>query len=141
MKAFALVLAVWSLSVSIAAQQKEARVVGPDKNLSDLILVRSASGRAVVRFGLGALETIRVGDRLGRNRAEAVEIDAKRLILDERFVGRDGAPNKARIVLRDGERGGTRYLEHLDETTPPATRPIDPSDKATKLPDKPKPKG
>jgi hypothetical protein len=120
-------LVMWATSLAAGAQEKgnAARSIGPDKSLSDVVLVRSTSGSAVVRFGAGPLEVVRVGDRLGRNGAEIVEIEGKRLILDERFTGRDGAPNRARVVLGDGERGGTRYHERLDETQPPARRPVD----------------
>jgi hypothetical protein len=126
--AYLLLVIAWAWPVPAAAQQTKPastiREVGRDQELRDLLLVRTTSRRAVVRFGDGALEVVSVGDRLGRNRAEVVEIETKRLVLDERFTGRDGAPNRAQIVLSDGERGGTRYLEHSDD--PPATsrRPV-----------------
>lgn len=143
------VLAVLAWSVPAIAQDPpahapattEGRVIGADKDLGNLRLVRTSPGRAVVQFGVGPLEIVKVGDRLGRNRAEAIEIEAKRLVLDERSTGRDGAPNRARIILRDGERGGTRYYERLDEAAPPARRPLSPANGAAKPIEKPKPKG
>jgi hypothetical protein len=97
------VFAAWAWSLPALAQTKDPRTVGSEKNLSDLVLVRSTGGSAVVRFGNDPLEVVKVGDRLGRNRAEVIEIERKRLVLEERFTGRDGAPNRAQIVLRDGE--------------------------------------
>jgi hypothetical protein len=132
------VFAAWAWSLPALAQTKDPRTVGSEKNLSDLVLVRSTGGSAVVRFGNDPLEVVKVGDRLGRNRAEVIEIERKRLVLEERFTGRDGAPNRAQIVLRDGERGGTRYYERLDETPPPSRRPVTPADGETKSIAKPK---
>lgn len=84
-----------------------------------MVLVRSNEGKAVVRFGEGPLEMITVGDRLGHNRAEVKEIIPGRMILDEIFTGKDGNPNRAEIILKDGERGGTRILLRSDDVLPP----------------------
>jgi hypothetical protein len=98
------------------------RSVGADRDLGEMQLLASEDSMAVVRFGDGALEILRLGDRVGRYGARVAAIDAGRVVLDEVFPGTDGRPNRARVVLRDGQRGGTRYLARLEATTPPATR-------------------
>ena len=96
--------------------------IEPDQNLTTLTLVRSSDGKAVVRFGKGPLRLIARGDRLGRRRAEVVEIAAGRVVIDEPVAGRDGQPNRARIILKDGETGGRRFSTRLDEVNPDARR-------------------
>ncbi len=100
-----------------------AREIGADEDLSQLTLVRSAQGKAVVRFGTGPLVMVSVGDRLGRHQAEVKEIEAGRLVLEESFTGGDGNPNVALIILKDGEKGGKRYLLHPEGRPPPTTHP------------------
>lgn len=98
--------------------------LSPESDLSELTLVRSGGDKAVVKFGAGPLIMISVGDRIGRNGAEVKEIAAGRVVLEEVFTGKDGRPNRAQIILKEGERGGTRYLLRPDETPPPGTRPV-----------------
>jgi hypothetical protein len=118
-----------SLAIGTPAPS-EARASGAEEDLSDLVLVRSAGDKAVIRFGDKQLRIVSVGDRLGRNRARVTEIDDERLILDEVYKGKDGRPNRARVILRRGERGGRRYQVRPDEEPPPAVRPkvIEPKD-------------
>src|SRR5262245_51614968 len=96
--------------------------IGVDEDLAELTVVRLAFAQAVVRFDNKELLIVRVGDRLGRNHAEIVEIAAGRLVLDETFVGGDGKPNRARITVKEGEKGGTRVLVRLEEQAPPLER-------------------
>jgi hypothetical protein len=98
--------------------------VGTHAEIATLTLVRTVHAAAVVRFGSGPLEKISIGDRLGTTRAEVKEIVAGRLVLEETFTGKDGRPNRARIVLKDGETGGTRYLRRLDEPPLVGVKPI-----------------
>jgi hypothetical protein len=95
----------------------------PEGDLQTLTLVQSTDGRAVVRFGSGPLEVVTVADRLGKNKAEVKEISAGRMVLDETFTGQDGHPNRAQIVIKDGETGGKRYLLRNDEPPVRAVRP------------------
>lgn len=100
-----------------------ARDIGPDQELSDMSLVRSSEGSAVVKFGAGPLEMIAVGDRLGKNRAEVREITPGRVVIEEFFTGKNG-PNRAEVFFRDGEKGGTRLFQHSEEETPVLMRPM-----------------
>src|SRR3989304_2496908 len=70
-----------------------AKDVGIDQDLSDMSLVKSSEGKAVVRFGSGPLEVTAVGDRLGRNKAEVKEIIPGRVVIEEFFTGKNG-PNR-----------------------------------------------
>jgi hypothetical protein len=99
------------------------RHIGAHRGIGDLLLVRSIDAKAVVRFGTGPLEIISVGDRLGRNEAEVREIAPGRVVLEETFTGQDGRPNRALIVLQDGEKAGKRYVRRREETRPLAVRP------------------
>lgn len=100
-----------------------ARDIGPDQELSDLSLVRSSEGRAVVRFSAGPLEKVTVGDRLGKNHAVVKEITPGRVMIEESFTGKNG-PNRAEIIIRDGEKGGTRLFQHSEEEAPVLMRPM-----------------
>lgn len=86
--------------------------------------MKSGEGKAVVRFGAGPMEVVSVGDKVGRHQAEIKEIAAGRVILDEVFTGKDGRPNRAEVILKDGETGGTRFLARPEEEPAPATRPL-----------------
>jgi hypothetical protein len=136
---------VWTIAAMFACSAplhaEEGRVVGRDKDLADLRLVRSTTGRAVVQFGAGPLEVVKVGDRLGRTGADVVEIEAKRLVLDARFAGENSTPNRAQIIIRHGERGGTWYYEHPVETPPAARRPVSPPADPVTLAPKGRPAG
>ena len=101
-----------------------AREIGADRELSDLILVKSGEGKAVVRFGAGRLEVIGIGDKVGRHQAEVKEIGAGRLVLEELFTGKDGRPNRAEVILKEGKQGGERYLARPEEAPPPSTRSL-----------------
>jgi len=94
--------------------------VGITEDLADLTLVKVSGAHAIVRFGQKEMLVVRVGDRLGRNTAELVEIAPGRVVLDETFTGTDGRPNRARVTLTEGQKGGTRMLVRPEEE-PPAT--------------------
>ena len=66
---------------------------------------------------------IQVGDRIGRTRALVTEITRGRVVLEERFMDANGMPNVAEIIIKDGEKGGTRYLRHPEEKRPIAVQP------------------
>jgi hypothetical protein len=104
--------------------QGRGRAIAADQEISVMTLVKSSLNQAVVRFGSEPLEKVSVGDRLGKTRAEVKEIVAGRLVLEETFTGKDGQPNRAQIVLKDGETGGTRYLRRLDEPPLVGVKPI-----------------
>jgi hypothetical protein len=112
-----------SAQTPMAAAAEPRRNVGIDEDLLHLILIRSAGDQAVVRFGTKPPQVISVGDRLGRARAEVKEIGAHRLVLEEIFRAPDGQANRAVIILKDGERGGKRYVARSTEQAPPAVRP------------------
>jgi hypothetical protein len=96
--------------------------VGTADDLPDLTLLKVSAKTAIVRFGRKEMLIVRVGDRLGRNGAEILEIGAGRMVLDETFIGTDGKPNRARVTLEEGETGGTRVLRRHEELPPPAGR-------------------
>ena len=110
---------------------KRQREVGANAEIATLTLVKSSVEAAVVRFGSGPLEKVSAGDRLGKTRAEVKEIVTGRMVLEETFTGKDGQPNRAQIVLKDGETGGTRYLRRLDEPPLVGVKPIVVEPKAT----------
>lgn len=95
-----------------------------DREIADVRLVRATVDLAVVRVGDEPLQTIHVGDRLGRTRAEVKEITRGRMVLEETFTGADGGPNTAEIIFKDGQKGGTRYLRRPDEKRPLTVRPV-----------------
>ena len=114
---------VASLVVAMAFAAALDAQVPPAEDLRNLTLVKSSDAHAVVRFGKGPLRLIARGDRLGRRGAEVVEIAAGRVVIEESFPGSDGEPNRAQIVLKNGETGGRRFLMRLEDPAPPALRP------------------
>ncbi len=99
----------------------DVRRLGAQQDIKNLLFVRSTEGAAIVKFGNGPLEMVRVGDRLGRQEARVAEIEIGLLRLEE--PASKGSPS-AQIVFHDGDRGGTRYAAANDETPPLARRPI-----------------
>ncbi len=87
---------------------------GLDQDIATLTFYNSSGDRAVVRFGKKDMLLVAVGDRLGKNKAVVKAVTAERLELEETFTGPDGKPNRAQIVLKKGETGGTRYLLRPD---------------------------
>ncbi len=110
-----------TLAVGTSATAKD---VALNQDLSELVLLKSSRGKAVIRFGSGPLQMVSVGDYLGRHQAEIKEIEAGRMVLEESFTGADGNPNGAHIILKDGQKGGKRYLLHPQGAPLPATRPM-----------------
>lgn len=92
--------------------------------ISDITLVKASDTTAVIRSRAGALETVKVADLVGATRAVVKEITPGRLVLDDAFTGTDGKSNRAVIVIKEGERGGTRYLQRPDEPPISATKPL-----------------
>jgi hypothetical protein len=109
------------------ATQHEAGRIGRDvasgQDVRALTLVRSAAQAAAIRFGSGSIETIAVGDRIGRNKAVVKEIVRGRIVLEETFVDANGSPNSVQIIIKDGQTGGTRYLRHPEDKRPVVTQP------------------
>ena len=99
--------------------------VAPEGDLTQMTLMNASDKQAVVRFGgRGPLYLIAVGDRIGKSKATVKEIALNRIVLDEAFTGADGRPNRATIVLKKGETGGTRSLRRLDGAPPTGRRPV-----------------
>ena len=121
----ALVLVVVGLPTAVAVAQTPVppRVL-VTAQIPDITLVRSTSDGAVIRVATGSLQTVHVGDRVGRTAAVVKQITRGRMILEETFTGVDGKPNVAEIIFKDGEKGGTRYLRRPDEKRPLAVRPV-----------------
>ena len=90
------------------------REVGSTEPLRSLVLMKATDGAAVIRFANGPLEKVKVGDLVGSTKAVVKQIDAGRIVLDETFTGSDGKPNRASIIIKEGERSGTRYLQRVD---------------------------
>lgn len=106
----------WAETGAGAAAVK-SRAVGAQGDLNQLLIVKVSDGAAIIRFGAGAPEKVSVGDRVGKSKAAITEIGAGRIVLEETFTGADGRPNRALIIIKEGERGGTRYLQRPE--TPP----------------------
>lgn len=105
------------------AQTSPAREIAVKEPVGALTLIKVGDGLAVIRFGTGSLEKVRVNDVVGATKAVVKEIGAARIVLDEAFTGVDGRPNRALIVIKEGERGGTRYLQRADEPRITGTKP------------------
>ena len=119
-------LAAMPLSAQRTADQpgappKHVLVLEP---MSATMLVKASDGIAVIRVTKGPMERVRVGDLIGLSRAVVREIAPGRLVLEETFTAKDGGPNLALIVIKEGERGGTRYLQRADEPRFTGTRPV-----------------
>jgi hypothetical protein len=115
----------FTFPVGAAAPAPERRRdFGVNEELSNLTFLNSNGTQAVVRFRANPLQLISVGDHLGKNKAEVKTIEADRLVLEETFIDPDGQANKAQIILKKGETGGTRYLQRPDNDAPPARRPV-----------------
>jgi hypothetical protein len=100
------------------------RHVATDAAVSSIVLVKASDAVAVVRVGAGALEKLRAGDLVAKTKAVVKEISSQRLVLEETFVEKNGKPNRALIVIKEGERGGTRYLQRADEPPLTGTKPL-----------------
>ena len=100
------------------------RHVVAEKTVGETTLIRTSNGIAVIRVTKGPMERVRVGDLIGLSRAVVREIAPGRLVLEETFTAKDGGPNLALIVIKEGERGGTRYLQRADEPHFTGTRPV-----------------
>ena len=119
-------LAAMPLSAQRTADQpgappKHVLVLEP---MSATMLVKASDGVAVIRIRAGALEKVKVGDLVGTTKAVIKEISTGRIVLEETFTAKDGGPNLALIVIKEGERGGTRYLQRADEPHFTGTRPV-----------------
>lgn len=111
-------IGVWMLvagAAATAAQPPLSRDVVASAAVETVTLIKAGDGLAVIRAAAGPLEKVKVGDRLGTTRARVTEIGAGRIVLEETFTAADGRPNRALIVIKEGERGGTRYLQRPDE--------------------------
>lgn len=86
------------------------RELALEEDLASLTLLNLAGKTAVIRFGKKPFQLMSIGDRVGRNKAEVKAIEAGRIVLEETFIGADGKPNRAEIVIKKGETGGTRVL-------------------------------
>jgi len=115
---------VASLLVGTREKASVTNSFDPEEDLSRLTFMNSNGLKAVVRFAGKPLRVVSVGDHLGKNKAEVKAIEADRLVLEETYIGPDGRPNKAQIILKKGETGGTRYLQRPDNDAPPARRPV-----------------
>ena len=115
-----------TLSASAASAQTaspKASHAAATTAVSEITLIKASDGVAVIRARDGALDKIKVGVLVGTTKAVVKEISAARLVLDETFTDKDGKSNRALIVMKEGERGGTRYLQHNDEPGFMGTRP------------------
>lgn len=92
--------------------------------MGETTLVRATADMAVVRSAAGALEKISAGDLVGTTKAVVKEITPGRLVLEESFIDKDGKPNRALIIIKEGERGGTRYLQRAGEPAITGTKPL-----------------
>jgi hypothetical protein len=114
---------VLAVAVRPSAAQTSAPVVqhaAPDIAISEITLVKASDTTAVIRSKAGAVDTVKIADVVG----DSKEITPGRLVLEEVFAGNDGKPNRALIVIKEGERGGTRYLQRADEPPLTGTKPL-----------------
>jgi hypothetical protein len=135
-----LVLTVVNAQAAGTSEQQPAHVL-PTERVEAITLVRATDGQAVIRAATGPLTKIAAGDRLGVTKAVVTEIAGGRLVLEETFIDKDDRPNRARIVIIEGERGGTRYLQRSGERPITGSRPLivmpaapEPARPATKKP-------
>jgi hypothetical protein len=119
----ALVGATVLFTAAAAAQAPEPRHLAAAAPVSKITLVKGSDGVAAIRVGAGPLEKARVGDQIGKTKATVKEIATGRLVLEETFTAEDGRPNRALIIIKEGERGGTRYLQRRDEPRIIGTKP------------------
>lgn len=97
--------------VATAFAQDAPRHVYAHALTGAVVLTKATDSVAVVRVGTGSLEKVKPGDLIGTTKAVVKEITAGRLVLEETFIEKDGKPNRALIVIKEGERGGTRFLQ------------------------------
>jgi hypothetical protein len=120
-------LAIFLIVIAAApvarAQEATSPAIAADKDVARMTLVKSGDDSAVIRFGQSELQTLGVGDRVGKSSAVVVEAVPGRVVLDEVTTGPDGKPRRAQIVIRDGETGGKKFLRHPDIDAPIALRP------------------
>jgi len=119
------VTSVWLSGESRAQDRPPApRHVAAQTAVGETTLVKASDGIAVIRVAARELEKVRTGDLVGTSKAVVMEIAAGRLVLEETYTGADGRPNKALIIFKDGESGGTRYLPRPEEPRPIGSKPV-----------------
>src|SRR5688500_13542294 len=69
------------------------RHLAAEHPVTSIVLVKAADDGAVVRAAARSLETVRVGDLVGRTKAVVKEVSPGRVVLEENFTGKDGKPN------------------------------------------------
>ncbi len=111
------------LAASARGQDAAGVIVADTDSLASMTLVKSADGKAVVRFGESPLHLLSVGDRVGKTAATVVTAAPGRLVLEEVTAAPDGKPLRTEIVLRDGQTGGKRFTRHPDLNAPVGLRP------------------
>lgn len=126
-----------SVSAASAAQATSATHAAPKTGTVDITLVKASDESAVIREPDGTLSTIKVGDSVGTLKAVVKEISTRRLVLDETFTDKDGAPNRATIIFDEGQRGGTRYFQRPGSpkvigTKAPTVTPLPAGSESTK---------
>ena len=119
--AFALVAGSASAAPS---QSTVATQVASTTPVSEITFIKSSDTSAIIRSRDKVLDKLKVGDHVGTAKALVKEISPGRLVLEETFTGKDGEPNRAVVVIKAGERGGTRYLQRADEPHFTGTRPV-----------------
>ena len=138
-------LAVGPLRAQTAPAGEGSRRLAAESSIPSISLVKASDGLAVIRAGTGPLEKITIGDLVGTTKAVVTEISTGRIVLEEGVTGKDGGPNRALIIFKEGERGGTRYLQRADEPPFTGTRPVQVTpatpDVVKPLPKKPGPMG
>lgn len=113
-------LALLPIAAGIGVDAQSASAISAPRHLLEdapierILMVKGSDGAAIVRVEAGQLHTVRVNDRLGSTRAVVTEVSGGRMVLDESFRGGDGRPNRALIIMEQGRRGGTRYLQRSD---------------------------
>jgi hypothetical protein len=107
-----------------SGQSQGPRDVAVEKPVAETTLVKASDGIAVIRVAKGPMERVTVGDRIGLTKAVVTEISSGRLVLEEPFTGRDGKANRALIIVKEGETGGTRYLQRADEPRFTGIKPL-----------------
>jgi hypothetical protein len=122
-----------------AAPSPPAHIAAAE-SVNVVTLIKASDTHAAIRTGTGPIHTVKVNDLVGATKAVVKEIGAGRIVLEETFTEKDGKPNRALIVIKEGERGGMRYLQRADEPAITGTRsivmPITP-DPAKSTPKKP----
>ncbi len=119
MKKIILCVILMSLTGVLCAKEKTQRY-----SLNDLTVIKTIKGKAVIRFSTGKMQTVSVGDMLGETRAKVTEIFQGGMVLMEYAQDKKKLAPVARIMIKDGETGGSRHVLGPLPAPPVSSKPV-----------------